>query len=225
MAQFNKIQVLSAMATTGMVPVYYHREAEIAKKVVKACYDGGVRAFEFTNRGDFAQEVFAELVKFAQQECPEMILGIGSIVDAGTAALYLQLGANFMVGPLFNPAIANVCNRRLIPYIPGCGTVSEIGFAQEAGCDVCKIFPAGSVGGPSFISNIKAPMPWSMIMATGAVEPTEDNLTAWFKAGVTCVGMGSKLFPKASVEQGDWQTITSLCRQALVYIQQAKKKS
>ncbi len=218
MARFNKMQVLDAIVSTGMVPVYYNKDIEIAKQVVKACYEGGVRAFEFTNRGDFAHEVFAELIKFAAKECPELVLGVGSIVDAGTASLYLQLGANFIVGPLFNPEIAKVCNRRLVPYTPGCGSVSEIGFAQEVGCDLCKIFPAGNVGGPSFVKNIKAPMPWSMIMATGAVEPTEENLSAWFKAGVTCVGMGSKLFPKEMIATGNWEAISTLCRDALATI-------
>ncbi len=218
MARFNKMQVLDAIVSTGMVPVYYNKDVEIAKQVVKACYEGGVRAFEFTNRGDFAHEVFAELIKFATKECPELVLGVGSIVDAGTASLYLQLGANFVVGPLFNPEIAKVCNRRLVPYTPGCGSVSEIGFAQEVGCDLCKIFPAGNVGGPSFVKNIKAPMPWSMIMATGAVEPAEENLSAWFKAGVTCVGMGSKLFPKEMIAAGNWEAISTLCRDALATI-------
>ena len=218
MARFNKMQVLDAIVSTGMVPVYYNKDVEIAKQVVKACYEGGVRAFEFTNRGDFAHEVFAELIKFAAKECPDLVLGVGSIVDAGTASLYLQLGANFIVGPLFNPEIAKVCNRRLVPYTPGFGSVSEIGFAQEVGCDLCKIFPAGNVGGPSFVKNIKAPMPWSMIMATGAVEPTEENLSAWFKAGVTCVGMGSKLFPKEMIAAGNWEAISTLCRNALATI-------
>ena len=215
MARFNKLQVLDAIISTGMVPVYYNKDVETAKQVVKACYEGGVRAFEFTNRGDFAHEVFAELNKFAAKECPELVLGVGSIVDAGTASLYLQLGANFIVGPLFNPEIVKVCNRRFVPYTPGCGSVSEIGFAQEVGCDLCKIFPAGNVGGPSFVKNMKAPMPWSMIMATGAVEPTEENLSAWFKAGVTCVGMGSKLFPKEMIAEGNWEGISALCRNAL----------
>ena len=205
MAQFNKIQTLQAIIQTGMVPVYYNKEVEIAKQVVKACYEGGVRAFEFTNRGDFAHEVFGELVKYAAKECPELVLGVGSIVDPATAALFIQLGANFVVGPLFNPEIAKICNRRLIPYTPGCGSVSEIGFAQEVGCDLCKIFPAGNVGGP------------------GAVEPTEENLSAWFKAGVTCVGMGSKLFPKEAIAGNDWQSITDLCRNALSIIQKYRQ--
>ncbi|MDR1381618.1 MAG: bifunctional 4-hydroxy-2-oxoglutarate aldolase/2-dehydro-3-deoxy-phosphogluconate aldolase [Tannerella sp.] len=223
MARFNKLQTLETISNTGMVPVYYSNDRETAKNVLRACYDGGVRAFEFTNRGDFAQYVFAQLMRFAQAECPGMILGIGSIVDAPTAALYIQMGANFVVGPLFNPEVARVCNRRLIPYTPGCGTVSEIGFAQEAGCDLCKIFPAGSVGGPDFVKNIKAPLPWAMIMATGAVEPTRENLTEWFKSGVTAVGMGSKLFPREAVSKGDWAFISGLCEKALGYIREARK--
>ncbi len=222
MARFSKIEVLDSMKRTGMVPVFYNANIEIAKHVVKACYEGGVRAFEFTNRGDFAHEIFGELNKWAAKECPEMILGVGSIVDAPTASLYLQLGANFIVGPLFNPDVAKVCNRRLVPYTPGCGSVSEIGFAQEAGCDLTKVFPAGNVGGPSFVKNMKAPMPWSMIMATGAVEPTEENLTAWFKAGVTVVGMGSKLFPKEDIAAGNWAAISEKCRYALDIIAKAR---
>ncbi|MGL5015354.1 MAG: bifunctional 4-hydroxy-2-oxoglutarate aldolase/2-dehydro-3-deoxy-phosphogluconate aldolase [Bacteroidales bacterium] len=223
MARFSKIQTISAMSATGMVPVFYHNDAEIAKSVVKACYEGGVRVFEFTNRGDFAHEIFAEIVKFAAKECPEMIMGIGSIVDPATAALYIQLGANFVVGPLFNPEIAKVCNRRLIPYTPGCGSVSEVGFAQELGCDVCKVFPAGNVGGPSFVKNMKAPMPWSLLMVTGGVEPTEENLSAWISAGVTCVGMGSNLFPAEVIKAGNWSAISDKCREALAIIEKVRK--
>ncbi len=212
------------MASTGMVPVFYHKDIEVAKQVLKACYIGGVRAFEFTNRGDLAHEVFTELIKFAAVECPDMILGVGTVVDAGTASLYIQLGANFVVSPLFNPDIAKVCNRRLIPYTPGCGSVSEIGFAQEAGCDLCKIFPAGNVGGPSFVKNVMAPMPWSMLMVTGAVEPTEENLSAWIKAGVTCVGMGSKLFPSNVIADKNWPAIADKCREALEIIAKYRQK-
>lgn len=223
MARFSKIEVLQTMKLTGMVPVFYNADLELSKQVVKACYEGGVRAFEFTNRGDFAHEIFGELSKWVAKECPEMILGVGSVVDAPTAALYIQLGANFVVGPLFNAEVAKVCNRRLIPYTPGCGSVSEIGAAQEVGCDMTKIFPAGNVGGPSFVKNILAPMPWSMIMATGAVEPTEENLSAWFKAGVTVVGMGSLLFPKEVIAQKDWAAISLKCREVLDIIAKYKK--
>ncbi|OFY39702.1 MAG: bifunctional 4-hydroxy-2-oxoglutarate aldolase/2-dehydro-3-deoxy-phosphogluconate aldolase [Bacteroidetes bacterium GWF2_40_14] len=222
MARFTKIQTLTAMKNTAIVPVFYHSDIEVAKEVLSACYKGGIRTFEFTNRGDFAQDVFAQLVKFAAKECPEMILGIGSIVDAPTAALYIQLGANFIVGPLFNPDVAKVCNRRLVPYSPGCGTVTEIGFAQEAGCDLCKVFPAGNVGGPSFIKSVLAPMPWSMIMVTGGVEPTEENLTAWIKAGVTCIGMGSNLFPAEVIKAKEWSKITDLCIYCLNVVEKAR---
>ena len=221
MAKYDKLQVLATMTETGMVPVFYHADAEVAKKVLKACYDGGVRAFEFTNRGDFAQEVFGELVKYANKELPGMIVGVGSVIDPATAALYIQLGANFVVGPLFNPAVAPVCNRRLIPYCPGCGSVSEVGAAQEAGCDLCKVFP-GDVLGPAFVKNLRAPMPWSRLMVTGGVKPERANLEAWFKAGVSCVGMGSNLFPKDVVAAGDWSRITKLCQDALQIIQEVR---
>lgn len=217
MARFDNLAVANKIASAPMVPVFYHRDVEIAKQVVKACYDGGVRAFEFTNRGDFAHEVFAEVVKFAATECPDLAIGVGSVVDAPTASLYIQLGACFVVGPLFNPDVARVCNRRCIPYTPGCGTISEVGFAQEAGCTLCKVFP-GDVLSPKFVKGLLAPMPWSKLMVTGGVEPTEENLTAWFKAGVHCVGMGSKLFPKEAIASHSWSDITAKCRQAFEII-------
>ncbi len=220
--RFSKIQLLSVMKETGMVPVFYHSDLEVAKNVVKACYAGGVRAFEFTNRGEFAHEVFGELVKYAAKECPDMIMGIGSIVDAPTAALYIQLGANFIVGPLFNAEIAKVANRRLVVYAPGCATVTEVGYAQEAGCDISKVFP-GDVVGPAFVKGLKAPMPWSNIMVTGGVKPEEANLKSWFDAGVTCVGMGSNLFPAEMMKAGDWAGISTLCADALAIIQNVRK--
>ena len=224
MSRFTKIQVCQTVIDTVMVPVFYHKDVETAKQVVKACYDGGVRAFEFTNRGDFAHEVFAELNKWTAVHCPEMVMGVGSVVEPGTASLYMQLGASFIVGPLFNADVAKACNRRSIPYIPGCATVTEIGWAQESGADIVKIFPAGNVGGPSFVKNVKAPMPWLNLMVTGGVEPTEENLTNWVHAGVAAIGMGSKLFPKDVVASGNWQYITDKCREAMGYIAAAKKK-
>lgn len=221
MAKFDKFQVMAKIAAAPMVPVFYHKDADVAKKVVKACYDGGVRAFEFTNRGDFAQEVFAELSKFVSTECPEMALGIGSVVDAPTAAMYIQMGANFVVGPIFNPDVAIVCNRRCVTYCPGCLTPSEIGKAQEVGCDFTKVFP-GDVVGPNLVKGLMAPMPWSKIMVTGGVAPEEANLTSWFKAGVFCVGMGSKLFPSDKVKAEDWQYVTDKCKECLDVIAKIK---
>jgi 2-dehydro-3-deoxyphosphogluconate aldolase/(4S)-4-hydroxy-2-oxoglutarate aldolase len=205
-----------------MLPIFYHPDIDVMQEVVKACYDGGIRVFEFTNRGDFAHEIFAQLEKWVAVECPGMILGVGTIVDAPAAALYIQCGANFVVGPSLNPDVFKVCNRRQIAYIPGCGSVSEIGYAQELGAEIVKIFPAGNVGGPSFVKNIKAPMPWTRIMVTGGVETTEENLSQWFKAGVDCVGIGSSLFPKKTIASGDWGKISDICQNVLSIINKIK---
>ena len=215
MSKFNKIDTIGIIRSTGIVPVFYNKDVELTKKVVKACYDGGIRAFEFTNRGDGAHRVFRELIDFVRAECPEMALGAGTILDAGTASLYIQLGADFLVSPCTVEEVAKLCNRRGVPYSPGCGTVTEIVHAQELGCDLVKVFPAGNVGGPSFVKNVLGPLPWSMLMCTGAVEPTEENLRAWAASGVIAVGMGSKLFPKDVIASGDWAAISSLCRQCL----------
>ena len=215
MSKFKKIDTIGIIRETGIVPVFYNANVELACKVVKACYDGGIRAFEFTNRGDGAHIVFKDLIPFVRQECPEMALGAGTVLDAPTAALYIQLGADFIVSPNLNPEVARLCNRRGIPYSPGCGTVTEICNAMELGCDLVKVFPAGTVGGPAFVKNILAPLPWAMVMCTGAVKPTEENLSAWAESGVTAVGMGSKLFPKELVKAGDWKAISDLCAASL----------
>lgn len=222
MAKFSKSEVFQAMKSTGMVPVFFNNDLEICKQVIKACYQGGVRAFEFTNRGDFAHELFGSLIKWADKECPEMVLGAGTVIDPATATLYMQLGANFIVGPNFVSEIATVCNRRLVPYSPGCGSVTEISNAQAMGCDVTKVFPAGNVGGPSFVKNVLGPLRWSNIMVTGAVSPDKENLTEWIKSGVFCVGMGSKLFPKDVIASENWQAITDKCVEALGYIREAR---
>lgn len=223
MAKFDKLAVMAKIQQAPMVPVFYNSDATIACNVLKACYDGGVRAFEFTNRGDMAHEVFRQVITFAAVNCPDMAVGVGSVVEPATAALYIQMGACFVVGPMFNIEVARLCNRRGVPYTPGCGTVSEIGNAQEAGCDLCKVFP-GDVLGPKFVKGLLGPMPWSKLMVTGGVEPTEENLTQWFRAGVFAVGMGSKLFPKDRVAANDWQYITERCRESLSIITETKKK-
>lgn len=218
MAKYRKLETLAAIKETKIVPVFFNSDIQTARNVVKACYEGGIRAFEFTNRGDFAIEVFKELSGYVLAECPGLILGAGTILDSPTAALYIQMGANFIVSPSLNPEVARLCNRHGVPYTPGCGSVTEICNAQELGCDLVKIFPAGSVGGPRFVKDVLAPMPWTMLMATGSVEPTKENLSAWSQSGVTCVGMGSKLFPKDIIKAGEWGKITDLCKTALEYI-------
>ena len=208
-----------------MVPVFYHQDIETCKKVLQACNDGGARVFEFTNRGDFAHEVFGELMKWTNKELPEMILGVGSIVDPGTASIYIQLGANFIVSPALNAEVAKVCNRRKIAYSPGCGSLTEISYAEELGVEIVKIFPGMQVGGPEFVKAVLGPMPWTSIMPTGGVEPEEDNLKKWFEAGVTCVGMGSRLMVKDGSGKFDLAAIQKLTKEALATIARYKKSA
>ena len=222
MARFTRIEVALKMKETGIVPVFYHKDAEICKSVLKACYDGGIRVFEFTNRGDFAHEVFTELVKWAAKECPEMILGVGSIIEGPTTALYIQLGASFIVSPLIDEDMARICNKRKIAWSPGCGSLTEIGRAHELGSEVVKIFPGSSVGGPEFVKGVLGPMPYASIMPTGGVSPDEANLKGWFKAGVHCVGMGSQLFPKEVLDNKDWAFITNKCKEALEIVKKLR---
>jgi len=223
MARFTRIEVALAMKETGMVPVFYHKDLALCKQIVKACYDGGAKVFEFTNRGDNAHEVFNELNKWAATETPEMILGIGSVIDAGTTSIYIQNGANFIVSPILNAEMAKVCNRRKIAWSPGCGSLTEISYAEELGAEVVKIFPGSQVGGPSFVKAIKGPFPWSSIMPTGGVEPTKDNLKGWFDAGVHCVGMGSKLFVKNADGSFDYTGLTAKVKATLELIQELRK--
>jgi len=211
------------MKKTGIIPVFYHGDIDIAKQVLKACYEGGVRAFEFTNRGDFAHEVFGELNKYAAEELPELIMGVGSVMDAGTSSLYMQLGANFVVSPVLKEEMARVCNRRKVLWAPGCGSLTEISRAEELGAEIVKIFPASQVGGPGFVKAVTGPCPWTSIMPTGGVAPTEDNLKAWFEAGVACVGMGSKLVTKELVKNRDFDTLTKQCRNALDIVKRIRK--
>ena len=223
MAQFTRIQTILKMMETGMVPVFYNHDTAVCKEVIKACYDGGAMVFEFTNRGDFAHEVFAEISKWVSEECPGLILGAGSVPDAGTASIFIQAGANFIVSPVFNPDIARVCNRRKILWIPGCGSLTEVSNAEELGAEIVKIFPGSSVGGPGFVKAIKGPCPWTSIMPTGGVEPVEENLRGWFNAGVTCVGMGSALLTDSLIKTKDWKTITTMVKNTLSIIKKLKK--
>jgi len=218
MAKYTRIEVIQMMKNNGMVPVFFHQDIEVCKKVLKACYDGGSRVFEFTNRGDRAHIVFQELITWAEKETPGMILGVGSVVDAGTTSLYIQLGANFVVSPVLNPDMAKVCNRRKIAWSPGCGSLTEISHAEELGAEVIKIFPGSQVGGPGFVKAVLGPCPWTSIMPTGGVSPDRENLTAWFNAGVHCVGMGSKLMVKDKNGQFDYEAIELKTREAISII-------
>ncbi len=221
MAQYSRIEVATVMKETGMVPLFYHPDIQLGKNVLKACYDGGARLMEFTARGDFAFEVFSELNKYAIKELPGMILGVGSITDAGTASSFLQMGANFIVTPSLREDIAVVCNRRKVLWSPGCGSLTEINKAEEMGCEIVKLFP-GDIYGPGFVRGIKGPQPWTSVMPTGGVSTDEANLKAWFDAGVTCVGMGSKLISKEILANKDFAGLKNAVSKTLETISKLK---
>jgi 2-dehydro-3-deoxyphosphogluconate aldolase/(4S)-4-hydroxy-2-oxoglutarate aldolase len=222
MARFDRLTVLNSILDMGLVPVFYNGDIEIAKGIVTACTRGGARVVEFTNRGDFAPQVFLELAKYTAQAEPGVILGVGSVVDAPTAALYIANGANFVVGPVLNPEIARLCNRRKIAYSPGCGSATEIAQAEELGVEIVKVFPGSAVGGPGFARAVLGPSPWTRIMPTGGVDATRESIEAWFSAGVACVGIGSKLIRKDLVAAGDFDAIASKVAQVLAWIREVR---
>jgi 2-dehydro-3-deoxyphosphogluconate aldolase/(4S)-4-hydroxy-2-oxoglutarate aldolase len=222
MARFSKHEIIGRMLEGGVMPVFYQKDVEVSKKIVEACVDGGVKVVEFTNRGDFAYDVFLELAKWCSESLPELALGIGSVIDPGTAALYVNSGANFVVGPVLNPDTAKVCNRRQVVYCPGCGSVSEISLAEELGAEIVKIFPGKEVGGPGFIKNLLGPMPWAKIMPTGGVDPTWESISSWIQAGAACLGMGSKLISKELVAAKDFAGIQRTVEQCLWWVKKAR---
>jgi len=210
-----RLDVALKMREIGIIPLYYNPDIEICKEVISACYKGGMTIFEFTNRGDFAHEIFAELVKWAKTEMPDLVLGVGTVVDAGTCSLYIQLGAKFIVSPLLNEEMAKVCNRRKVLWLPGCATASEISKAEELGAEVVKLFPGPTVGGAKFVKAYMGPCPWSNIMPSGGVSPTEENLAEWFGAGAFCVGMGSQLITKDIIKNKDYTQLEEMSRKSL----------
>lgn len=224
MARFLRLEVLNAIVETGLVPVFYHPDVDVVLEVAAACARGGARLFEFTNRGDFAPQVFAEAAQRLAKSHPELIMGVGSIVDAPTAAMYIASSANFVVGPNLNPEVARLCNRRKIAYSPGCGTASEIAAAEELGVEIVKIYPGETVGGPQFVKSLLAPCPWTRLMPTGGVEPTAESINAWFKAGVAAVGIGSNLITKDLVAAKDYETLTARVAATLALIRAAREK-
>ena len=221
MAQYSRIQVINKMMELRMVPLFYNSDFQVAKNILQACYNGGARLIEFTNRGDFAIEVFSKLIKFASKELPGMIVGIGSVTDSAAASQYMLLGANFVVTPVLREDIAIVCNRRKVLWIPGCGSLSEIAKAEEMGCELIKLFP-GNVYGPDFIKSVKAPQPWSSIMPTGGVSIEKSNLLGWFKGGADCVGLGSQLISKEVLINQDFKKLEKNVLDTIQFIQKIK---
>jgi 2-dehydro-3-deoxyphosphogluconate aldolase/(4S)-4-hydroxy-2-oxoglutarate aldolase len=225
MARFDRMKVLNRIYEIGVVPVFYHSDVAVAQKVVAACAAGGAGVVEFTNRGDFAPQAFLELSHYVAQSLPEVILGVGSVVDAPTAALYIAYGASFVVGPVLNPEVARLCNRRKVAYSPGCGSTSEIAQAEELGAEIVKVFPGTSVGGPDFVRSVLGPCPWTRIMPTGGVDATEASIRAWLGAGAACLGMGSNLITKELVAAGDWEGLTRKVAQVIGWVRAARGQS
>ena len=218
----SRLQVLSALEAQGVCPVFYHADPETCLEVIRACARGGAPVVEFTNRGDFACDLFGEIARELGRTDPDVVLGIGSVVDAGTASLYINRAARFVVSPCLVPELARVCNRRMVAYFPGCGSVTDIGEAHELGCEIVKLFPGASVGGPDFVKAVTGPMPWTKIMPTGGVDPDEASMTRWFGAGIVAAGMGSKLITDAAVAARDWAGIEAKVRDTVAAVRRVR---
>ena len=224
MPNYVKHEVVAEILKIGLVPVFYHRDTSVTKKIIQACVEGGATVIEFTNRGDFAYEVFSDISKWSQKELPKVILGVGTVLDPATAGLYINCGANFIVGPIFNPDVAKICNRRKVVYIPGCMTPSEISAAEAMGVDIVKVFP-GNIVGSGFIKAIRGPCPWLKLMPSGGVEVTRENISDWITAGATALNIGSNLIKKDLVKTGDFNGIQKLVEQCIGWIKEARKEA
>jgi len=223
MGLFEKHEVISSVIHIGLVPIFYHGDVEVAKNVAIAVAEAGSKLLEFTNRGPRAFLVFEELVKWRDRERPDLILGAGTVLDPATAALYINLGADFIVGPNFNPEVAKLCNRRHVPYVPGCSTPTEITIAEEYGADIFKIFPA-EVLTPKFISNLLGPYPWLKLMPSGGLNPVKEEIEEWIKAGAVALNMGSALLRKDLIDAKDYDGLRRKVEECLNYIKEAKSK-
>ncbi len=211
----DRLSVLTELQSQGICPVFYHSDPETALNVIRACARGGAPVIEFTNRGDFAVDLFGEIARELTRTDPEIVLGIGSVLDAGTAAMFLNRAARFVVSPALVPEVAQVCNRRMVAYFPGCGSVTDISNAHALGCEIVKLFPGASVGGPDFVKAVLGPMPWTKIMPTGGVDPDPASIAKWFGSGIVAAGMGSRLITDAAVRDGDWAGIEASVRGAV----------
>lgn len=224
MATCSKARVLEAIETDGVIPVFYSADPNVMQAVARSVFSGGLSTLEITNRGDGAVELMADVLAWARDQLPSLIVGAGSVVEAATAAYLIDVGVNFVFGPCLSAEVAAVCHERNVPYVPGCGTMTEIQAAYRLGCDMVKLFPAGAIGGPSFLRAARAPCPWIRAIPTGGVEPTVESLQVWFDAGAPAVGMGSKLIAKTAVAAGDWAEIERAVSRAVTAVAAARRK-
>lgn len=213
--------IIAAFEQSGIIPVFYHDDAAICLDVLQACYDGGLRVFEFTSRGENARKNFAALRDRKVASMPDLYLGIGTIKNAADAAVYAGMGADFIVCPVTDPETAAYCQSAPITWIPGCMTPSEIAVAEKNGAQLVKLFP-GNVLGPGYVKSIKPLFPQLKFMPTGGVEPTQISMDAWFDAGVVCVGMGSNLLSKSMIESKDWGGLKEKVMQTFAFLKAMK---
>ncbi len=218
---FGKQQIIDEMRNTGIVPLFTHDNAAQATEVLKTAYDAGIRVFEFTNRRKNSFEVFSHLLK-ERHRFPDLMIGIGTVMDGATTKKFIDAGADFIISPILKLEMAEVCHQHQKLWMPGCATLTEIVTAKENGAEVIKVFP-GSVLGPAFVSAIMPVVPDLNLMITGGVEPTSENLSAWFKAGAMCVGMGSQLFTKKILEEENWSLLKQKISDALQITRQIRK--
>jgi len=221
MPAFSRHDVIASLLDVGLLPVFYNGNIDVAENVVRACAEGGAKVMEFTNRGDRAYQVFSELSRYCTSEIPNLVIGVGTIVDPATAALYINCGANFIVGPVLNEEIAKVCNRRKVAYIPGCITPSEISRAEELGVSIIKVFPAKVVTS-AFVKALLGPCPWSRLMPSGGVKATKEDVFNWIESGAAALNMGSNLISKDLVKAGDYDAIRKRVKQCIQWVREAR---
>lgn len=224
MPHHTKAQVLDQINQTPFFVFFYHGDKDICHQVVRACYDGGIRIFEFTNRGENAAVIFAALRPWAHSEFPDLVFGAGTIYEARDAVSYIQMGADFIVSPAVDEGVARSCHQHEIPWIPGCLTPTEIYCAERMGASLIKIFPVVATGGPDYIRAMHGPSPHTRFMPTGQLKPTENSLKPWLEAGAYCVGLGSGLVTREIIKSGDFTELTEVCANTLQIIHKYRKK-
>jgi len=217
----NPTPFIQKMDQAGIMPIFFNPEENICLKLLEAAYEGGIRVIEMVNRGKEAPSIFPAIRKLADQ-MPGLSLGIGTIYHPWEAEMFSELGAEFIVAPVMNPKLGEYCKNANLPWIPGCGTVTEVFFAQEIGAELVKIYPA-NVLTPAFVKSVHAVLPNVEIIPTGGVEPNAVSIKEWFDAGVLCVGMGSQLFKKELIEKGAYSEIRDIIKNALAIINAIKK--
>lgn len=219
MAKFTKEELYDKVANVPIVPLFTHADASVAKAVLKACYEGGIRVFEYTNRSGNAKNIFCELVKYARAEMPDLAIGIGTVFNGEEAAFFIEKEADFIIQPIINEEVGKLCMQQDIAWIPGAMTVTEVYKAQQGGADIVKLFPADTLG-TSFVKALKGPLPKVRLMATGGVLPAVESLEKWFSAGVSCVGIGSQLCPKEIIETKDYARLQKNVERCVAFTQQ-----